>query len=158
MKKIFGSKESPKQTRPQAHSVPAGKQSSSIHEAAEDGNLEKVKALLKDNPRWVFRKDHEGRTPLHAAASKGHKDVAKLLMDYKSDVNAKKKYGYTPLHYAAHGHKDVVELLLAKKADVNARDNIGYTPLHEAARNGYKDVAALLLANKADVNAKYNIG
>ena len=153
-KKIFGSRESSKPTGPQAHPVPAGKQSGTFHEAAEDGDLEKVKALLKGNPRLVFRKDDEGQTPLHVAASKGHKDVAKLLMDYKADVNARKKYGDTPLHYAAHGHKDVVELLLANKADVNAKDNIGYTPLHEAARNGCKDVVELLLANKADVNAK----
>jgi ankyrin repeat protein len=41
--------------------------------------LEKVKALLKDNPNLVFSKDNNGATPLHYAA-KRHKDVAELLV------------------------------------------------------------------------------
>ena len=36
-----------------------------IHDAAKDGDLEKVKALLKDNPDLVFSKDNDGATPLH---------------------------------------------------------------------------------------------
>jgi ankyrin repeat protein len=50
-----------------------------IHEAAQNGDLEKVKALLKDNPALVFSKGDKGVTPLHWAAIKGHKDVAALL-------------------------------------------------------------------------------
>jgi ankyrin repeat protein len=40
--------------------------------------LEKVKALIKDNPRLVFSEDETGRTPLHWAAVYGHKDVAEV--------------------------------------------------------------------------------
>ena len=132
---------------------------SSILEAAENGDLEKVRALLEGNPDLVFSKGEYALTPLHWAAAKGHKDVAELLLAGKADVNAKSIPGTTPLHCAAlGGHKDVAELLLDNKTDVNAKDNDGDTPLHEAAKEGHKDVALLLLANKAPVNAKTILG
>jgi ankyrin repeat protein len=37
---------------------------SEIHDAAKNGDLEKVKALLKDNPDLAFNKDIDGATPL----------------------------------------------------------------------------------------------
>ena len=83
-----------------------------IHDAAKAGDLEKVKALLKDHFDLVFNKDNDGRSPLHWAASYGHKNVVELLLANKAEVNAKDNHGQTPLHVAAaEGHKDVVELL-----------------------------------------------
>ena len=69
-----------------------------IHQAAWDGDLEKVKTLLKDNPDLVFSKDKINYTPLHVAALKGHKDVMKFLLASKADVNAKDINGKTPLN------------------------------------------------------------
>ena len=83
-----------------------------IHDAAENGDLEKVKGLIKDNPNLVFSKDDYGAMPLHYAAQGGRKDVAELLLANKADVNAKANNDDTPLHVAAaQGHKDVAELL-----------------------------------------------
>jgi ankyrin repeat protein len=120
--------------------------SSEIHNAAQHGDVQKIKALLNDNPALVFSKDNYGNTPLHDAALNGHKDVAELLVAHGADVNAKNNNGSTPLHLAASykGHKDVAELLLANKAKVNAEDNKGQTPLHLAAAYGHKEVAQLL--------------
>ena len=130
-----------------------------IHDAARDGDFGKVQTLVKGNPGLVFNKDEGGFTPLHWAASSGHKDVAELLLAHGADVNAKNNNGSTPLHFAAAlGHKDVAELLLAHGADVNAKNKGGSTPLHFAAALGHKDVAELLLAHGADVNAKNNNG
>jgi TonB family protein len=130
-----------------------------IHDAVKAGDLAKVQALLKENPKLVLIGIDNGEKPLHLAAMNGHKDVAELLLANKAEVNAKTDSGYTPLHMAAvKGYKDMVELLLANKAEVNARDSVGYTPLHLAARKGHKDVAELLLANKAEVNAKTIMG
>jgi ankyrin repeat protein len=57
---------------------------------------------------------------------KGHKDLAELLLENRSDVTAKDKDGPTPLHWAAAmGHKDVAEVLLASKANIDAKDNKG---------------------------------
>jgi ankyrin repeat protein len=87
-----------------------------IHDAACEGDLEKVKALLKYKPDLVFSKDRSGSTPLHWAAFRGRKDVAELLLANKADVNAKNSTRATPLNWASSGHKgavhkDVVELL-----------------------------------------------
>ena len=104
-----------------------------IHDAAKGGDVEKIKALLKANPELVSMKDRSGKTPLHSAAAKGHKNVADLLLAKGADVNAKDNAGLTPLHCAAaNEHKNVAELLLAKGADVNAKSKNGNTPLKEA--------------------------
>ena len=74
--------------------------------------MEKVKALLKENPDLVFSIDKDGSTPLHCAAFYGHKDVAELLLVNKADVNAMAAEGMTPLRLAIMGkHDDVAQLL-----------------------------------------------
>ncbi len=89
------------------------------------------------------------------AAADGNTEAVKQHLAAGVDVNAKDKYGTTPLHRAAEkGHKEVVALLIAKGADVNAMTNTGWTSLHFAALKGRKEIAELLLASGADVNAK----
>jgi ankyrin repeat protein len=126
-----------------------------IHDAADKGDAQKLVALLKDNPDLADSKDDHGWTPLHWAASEGHKEVAVLLLIRKVDVNARDNDGATPLHRAAIcGQKGMVELLLAYKADIDAKDPASETPLHWAASNGDKEIVDVLLSHKADVNAK----
>jgi hypothetical protein len=116
-----------------------------ICDAAEEGALEKVEALLKGNPDLVFSKDNRGDTPLTLAARGGHARVAELLLANKADVNARDDAGWTPLLWAASGgYKDVAELLLINKADVNAKNTAGQTPLQRAKLFHYEDVAELL--------------
>ena len=146
-------------SQPAAQPPPSATPGGEIHEAAGAGDLAKVKALLKDNPNLVFSKDNNDETPLHWAASRGHKNVAELLLANKAGVDARDNHGQTPLHAAAiGGHKDLAELLLASKAEVNGKDNAGDTPLHLAAFYGHKGVAELLLANHAEVNTKDSWG
>ncbi len=131
-----------------------------IHDAAQNGDLAKVRALVKANPDLVSSKDTEyGGTPLLFAVAFGQKEVAQFLLANKADINALDNDGETPLYAAARlGKKAMVELLLAKKADVNAKDNNGGTPLLAASGLGQTDVVGLLLANKADVNTKDKFG
>jgi len=83
-----------------------------INDAAKKGDLEKVKALLKDHPNLVSSTDDNGQTPLCSAAIGGQKDVAELLLANKADANAKDDNGETPLHAAAKaGKNDIVDLL-----------------------------------------------
>ena len=57
-----------------------------------------------------------------SAAIDGNIEAVKQHLAAGTDVNAKDKYGRTPLHAAAvGGSKEVVELLIAKGADVNAK-------------------------------------
>lgn len=133
--------------------------SSDIRAVAEQGDSEKVQALLKENPALVASKNSMSRTPLHLAAAKGHKNVVEVLLANHADVNAKDVNNETPLHFAAaSGSKEVAELLLAEGAEVNAKSNGGRTPLHSAAISGFRDVTELLLAKGAEVNAKDGSG
>jgi ankyrin repeat protein len=127
-----------------------------IHDAAGNGDLAGVQAEL-DKGVEVDAKMQGGYTPLHSA-SRGHKEIAELLIANGADVNAKTVgNGWTPLHYAAdEGHKEIIELLIDNGADVNAKDYLGWTPLLRAAKGGHRRLAELLIAKGADVNANSN--
>lgn len=166
LKKLFGDSATPTPKNQPASSqsdIPAWKAlSEAFHDAAGSGCLGKIKAMLQDNPNLVFsRAAFFGKTPLHAAAGKGHKDVVEFLLAKGADVNVEDQNHQAPLHDAAgSGHKEVVKLLLAKGANVNAKMYQDFTPLHNAASSGHKDVVSLLLANKAAVNdrAGFQVG
>ncbi|KAI5492167.1 spectrin binding [Trichomonas vaginalis G3] len=72
-----------------------------------------------------------------------------------ADINAKGKYGCTPLHYAArYNSKETAEIFISNGADINAKGKYGCTPLHWAARDNSKETAEILISNGADINAK----
>jgi len=174
-KKLFGVKEPPKADIAQKESpqppatpnpqstpilpIPVTPPQPTLLQSVSEGDLEKVKALLKDYPELVFSQDSDGQTPLHLAAWNDQRELVELLLVGKAEVNAKDKFGQTPLHLATDmGHKDVAKLLLASQAEVNAKDNDGRTPLHMPAAKGYQEVAELLLASNVEVNAKDKFG
>jgi len=93
---------------------------------------------------------------IHDAIEKGNIEAVKQHLAAGADVNAKNKYGSTPLHRAIEAaHKEIAELLITNGADVNAKGEADATPLHYAAT---KEVAELLIEKGADVNAKDKYG
>ena len=87
--------------------------------------------------------------PIREAVKAGNIEAVKQHLDAGADVNAKGKYGRTPLHYAAtRGLKKIIELLIVKGADVNAKievgDYIGQTPLDGAIQWNQPENATLL--------------
>ena len=84
-------------------------------------------------------------TALHAAARRGHTDLASYLIAAGATVDSRDHFGYTPLHYASiAGQKGVVLLLISEGADVNARTQDGLSPLDYAIKRGHDEIAKIL--------------
>lgn len=94
-------------------------------------------------PNFIDESSEDDITPLIAACSEGHKEVADLLIAAGADVNAKDKDGTNALMAAAsRGHTEVVEVLLNAKCNVNAQNSDGHTALM-FAYNGKNQVETL---------------
>lgn len=109
-------------------------ESSSIHEAAREGDLKTVLQQLNAG-KDVNQANDSGDTPLTYAAFMGHLEIVDLLIEKNANVNAKGLAGWTPLHLAAQrGHQKIVEQLIAKGAEINALTDEGFggTPLDVA--------------------------
>lgn len=122
-------------------------------EAAKQGDLAKVKALVEKNPELVNAKDQEQGTPLHNAAAAGHLKIAEYLIKKGADVNAWNNAHQNPLLYAAYsGHSEIVSLLLEKGAKFNEQDIYGRNVLHYPAREGHPKVVEILVKKGLDIN------
>jgi len=148
-------------------------------QAARAGDIERVKTLLKADPRLLVARDPMGNTALIMAVNSGHDALAHLLFDAgvepglheaaaigdsgrvraalerePSQLDADSPEGFTPLALAAHfGHLDVMRLLIDRGADVNrvATHRLAVTPLHAALFGRQVDAALLLIERGADV-------
>ncbi|MDB4341952.1 ankyrin repeat domain-containing protein [bacterium] len=70
----------------------------SIHDAAEEGNIEAAKQHLAAGTNVNAKR--YGTTPLYWATLHGHKEIVELLIAEGADVNAKNANDITPLDYA----------------------------------------------------------
>jgi ankyrin repeat protein len=72
-------------------------------------------------------------------------DLAGLLIEKGSNVNARDDLQETPLHLAAlHGDIDIARLLIDNGADLSAEDQWLKTPSDIAAEHGYTEFIATL--------------
>ncbi len=81
------------------------------------------------------------------------------------DINARDRFGHTPLHWAClKGQLDTVKWLIEKGANINARsdcipgENAGIYPIHCAAESGSVEIVKLLLKKGAKIDAKKSNG
>lgn len=80
----------------------------SIQEAAGQGDLETLKALLAANKSALNSRDESGCSALHFAADRGQAAVVQLLVEAGANLNAADADGQTALHYGAMcGHEEV---------------------------------------------------
>ncbi|ODM14986.1 hypothetical protein SI65_09481 [Aspergillus cristatus] len=129
-----------------------GETNSALETAAISASPEIVQLLLKHGAEIC------NRSALHKAASYGHLQICRILIDAGDDVNAipdnedlfentteRDDWG-TPLHGAAgNGHTECVRFLLEKSARRDVRNPNGLTPGEVAQRRGHTECAALLV-------------
>ena len=118
-------------------------------EAAERGDASRVEAFLRERPNLAGETDGRTLSALHYAASEGHTDVVRVLLDRGADSRVSALGGMTPLFLAAAGgHAAVAEALVKRGADANARSP--WNPVRVAAGEGHLEVVRTLLSLGAD--------
>jgi ankyrin repeat protein len=92
-------------------------------DAVQKADLEQVRRLLAESPNLARSSDDTGDTALHRAATIGHFDLLKLLLDAGAPVDAVRADGSRPIHCAlSSGRKPVLNagavagILLARGA------------------------------------------
>jgi uncharacterized protein len=120
-----------------------------IVDEARRGNLEEVRRLVQRD-RGLLDVNDKCWTPLTAAASRGHVDVVRYLLDEGAQIGLRNPSGtLSALDVAClYGYLGTVSLLLAHGADAGAaKPGCGMTPLMRASGSGHLDIVALLLAH-----------
>ena len=103
------------------------------------GQLDDVNAKVEVFWGW------ENNSLLLVAARINDMEAARWLVANGAEVNAKIKWGATPLHGAAYENAaEVAELLIANGAEVNAKDEKGRTPMDAAIAHKSHAMQSLL--------------
>jgi len=127
---------------------------SRLIEAVRTGNIEAVRALLKDHVD-ANAPQADGATALHWAAHRDDLTAVDLLIHAGARVNAANDLGATPLYLACtNRNAAMVKKLLAAGANPNAALLRGETVLMECARTGDVEAVTALLKSGAAVDAK----
>eukprot|EP00750_Incisomonas_marina_P032867 INCI9392.1.p1 GENE.INCI9392.1~~INCI9392.1.p1 ORF type:complete len:674 (+),score=142.10 INCI9392.1:208-2229(+) len=86
---------------------------SALHRACDGGRPSVVDYLLGECPELLAQPDSRGYTPLAVAASKGHFDIVRRLLEAKADLATTAKSGSGPLALAVKAsHAPIVQHLL----------------------------------------------
>lgn len=116
-------------------------------EVCEEGNIKKVKSLIKRGANVNYLNPYR-ITALMEATRKGHKDICELLIANGADINQDSVYAWTALMYAAeYGYSDICKLLIENGADVDylgGEDWHNTSALSLAERFGHKEICELL--------------
>lgn len=106
--------------------------------------------------------DGECLTSLHYACEVDKIDICKSLYALVGDkliLNCQDRYGWTPLHSAAHhGSKECLQWLLQLGADHGITEKTGKTPLHLAAAQARNELCTLLVTAGASLQAQDHHG
>ncbi|XP_013085828.2 protein phosphatase 1 regulatory subunit 16A-like isoform X2 [Biomphalaria glabrata] len=157
----------------------------SLHQCCIDDNEEMLKLLLEYGAN-VNACDSEMWTPLHAAATCGHVNLCRHLIERGAELLAVNADGNMPYDICEDEVTlDYIESEMAKRGitqeqidntrltterqmlndlkelsaaggDLEVRDPVGASMLHIAAANGYLDVVELLLDHHVSVDPKDN--
>ncbi len=102
--------------------------------------------------------NQQGWTPLHYAATKGHMEMMRLLMEHHAYLDAESPNGTTPLMMAAlYGTPMATKLLLEEGADPRLKNQLGINALAFARKANKPESAQYIEAFEAAWNAKYPV-
>ena len=90
-----------------------------LFNAAQNGNIEKIKVLLDQGADINVKLGVDQWTPLMTASRQGHLEAVDLLLEEGSDPNIRDaRYKKNAYHWALqYGHRDVAKLLLDNGAN-----------------------------------------
>ncbi|KAF9164685.1 FKBP12-associated protein [Actinomortierella ambigua] len=138
---------------------------SRLMDACTEGHAQDVQDCLEAFPTLKDSIDNissaTGMNPLHFAASRGHADTVRALVDMAgAGVDVQDREGETALLKASYaGHLSIVCFLLKRGANVHQKDKDGWTALHNASSKGFINIAQVLLEKgHANVNARSKKG
>ncbi|KAI0140420.1 ankyrin repeat-containing domain protein [Xylariaceae sp. FL1272] len=127
-----------------------------LHYAFGLGHIEVAKFFIaRDELTGLTMRNNSSETPLIAAAVRGHREIVKLILSSRSDINLQAEF----ILAVRKGLNDTADLILkamdpadCRKA-VTAKMDDGSTPLHLAAQCGSARTIQLLLLRGADAKA-----
>ena len=131
--------------------------------AAGEGDEALVSQLIEQGAKVDWRRFHrlpgKNGTALHNAAENDHPRVVTRLLDSGWSLEARNKFGHTPLLVATdEGNLDTVRTLLLRRANIDTQDNDKETPLYAASCQGLSDLVKILLQCGADQTIRNKAG
>ncbi len=120
---------------------------SKLHVAAIRGDAVMARTEIAAGANVNVQQRKFKGAPLQYAAHRGHRDVAKVLLDAGASIESTDSVGRTPLMWAASGSRlEMAKFLVARGAQVDAETKNGWTAIHYARKAGAKDVVEWLLS------------
>ena len=133
-----------------------------LHHASMRGNLKLVQYLSQQMDIVLNCPDKQGSTPLHIAATYGHVEVFKILLEANSNVRLKDHQQQSALHRAAQeGNPEIIDLILESLEEtereqiVREEDDEGNTPLILSVEAGNNEGVSVFM-EKTDSAAFVN--
>ncbi|NWR73616.1 ANR55 protein, partial [Centropus unirufus] len=149
-----------------AYSSPAGDAAEEIDltvvfQAAANGDVNTLTAVIREDPSILECCDREGCTPLMHAVSGRQVDTVKLLLKMGANINTQDACGRTSLSLATYlGWLEGCVSLLRNGAKQNIPDKNGRLPLHAATAEPDVRLLNVLLqqSNLSEINHQDNEG
>ncbi|XP_075596109.1 ankyrin repeat domain-containing protein 55 [Balearica regulorum gibbericeps] len=132
-----------------------------VYQAAANGDVNTLTAVIREDPSILEYCDSEGCTPLMHAVSGRQVDTVKLLLKMGANINTQDAFGRTSLSLATYlGWLEGCISLLRNGAKQNIPDKRGRLPLHAATAEPDVRLLNVLLqqSNLSEINHQDNEG